>query len=155
MTCIGKVSVLKTFYKYWIFICILWYFCHNITAGMMKGWKERHLKWCRTYFSLLCLDQFRSIQPISHVQLFATPWTAARQTSLSITNSRSLFKLMSIETMMTSKNLVLCCPLLFLPSISQHQGLFKWVSSSHQVTKALEFQLQYQSFHRVIKTDFL
>ena len=55
-------------------------------------------------------------QSLSHVRLFATPWTAARQASLSITNSRSLIKLMSIESVMLSIHLTLCCPLL-LPSI--------------------------------------
>ena len=54
---------------------------------------------------------------LSRVWLFATPWTAARQASLCITNSRSLLKLMSIELMMPSNHLILCCPLLLLPSI--------------------------------------
>ena len=54
---------------------------------------------------------------LSHVWLFASPWTAARQTSLSITNSQSLLKFMSIELVMPSNHLVLCCPLLLLPSI--------------------------------------
>ena len=58
-----------------------------------------------------------SIQSVSHIQLFVTPWTAARQASLSITNSRSLLKLMSIESMMPSNHLILCCPLLLPPSI--------------------------------------
>ena len=58
-----------------------------------------------------------SVQPPSHVRLFATPWTAARQVSLSITNSQSLLKLMSIESMMPSSHLILCCPLLLLPPI--------------------------------------
>ena len=58
-------------------------------------------------------------KPISSVQFIrsVTPWTAARQTSLSITNSRSLLKLTSIESVMPSKHLILCCPLLLLPSI--------------------------------------
>ena len=59
----------------------------------------------------------RSVQSLSHVQLFMTPWTAARQASLSITNSQSLFKLMSIESVMPSNHLILCCPLLLPPSI--------------------------------------
>ena len=59
----------------------------------------------------------RSVQFLHHVQLFATPWTAARQASLSITNSRSLLKLMSIESVMPSNHLILCRPLLLLPSI--------------------------------------
>ena len=56
-------------------------------------------------------------QSLSCVQLFATPWTAAHQASLSFTISQSLLKLMSIELMMPSNHLILCCPLLLLPSI--------------------------------------
>ena len=58
-----------------------------------------------------------SVQSLSHVRLFATPWTAARQAFLSITNSWSLLKLMSIESVMPSNYLILCHPLLLLPSI--------------------------------------
>ena len=61
--------------------------------------------------------QFSSVQLLSRVRLFATPWTTARQASLSITNSWSLLKLMSIESVMPSNNLFLCCPHLLLPSI--------------------------------------
>ena len=61
--------------------------------------------------------QFSSVQLLSHVRLFVTPWTATCQASLSITNSRSLLKLMSIELVMPSNHLILCCPLLLLPSI--------------------------------------
>ena len=57
-----------------------------------------------------------SIQSLSHVRLFATPWITARQASLSITNSRSLLKLMSIESVMPASHLILCRPLLLLPS---------------------------------------
>ena len=60
---------------------------------------------------------FSSVQSLSCVQLFATPWTAARQTSLSITNSQSLLKLMSIESVIPSNYFILCHPLLLLPSI--------------------------------------
>ena len=60
---------------------------------------------------------FSSVQSLSRVQLFATPWTKARQASLSITNSWSLLKLMSIESVMPSNYLILCCPLLLLPPI--------------------------------------
>ena len=58
-----------------------------------------------------------SVQSLSRVRLFATPWTAARQASLSITDSRSLLKLMSIGSVMPSSHLILCCPLLLPPSI--------------------------------------
>ena len=63
------------------------------------------------------MSQFSSVQSLSRVQLFATPWIAARQASLSITNSRSLLKLMSIESVMPSSHLILCHPLLLLPPI--------------------------------------
>ena len=61
--------------------------------------------------------QFSSAQPLSRVQLFVTPWTAACQASLSITNSQSLLILMSIESVMLCNHLILCRPLLLLPSI--------------------------------------
>ena len=59
----------------------------------------------------------KSLQLLSHVQLFATPWTALHQASLSITNSQSLLKLMSIESVMPSNHFILCHPLFLLPSI--------------------------------------
>ena len=62
-------------------------------------------------------ELFSSVQLLSRVQLFATPWTTARQGSLSVTNSRRLLKLMSIEFVMPYNHLILCCPLLLLPSI--------------------------------------
>ena len=85
-----------------------------------KAWlgypKSRQVfeKWIRG------LVQFSSVQfsSLSHVQLFLTPWTAAHQVSLSVTNSQSLLKLMSIELVMPSSHLILCRPLLLLPSNS-------------------------------------
>ena len=68
--------------------------------------------------------QFSSVQSLSHVRLFSTPWTAARRTSLSITHSWSLRKLMSIESVMPSNHLVLCHPLLLLPLISPSIRVF-------------------------------
>ena len=65
----------------------------------------------------LILWPLSSVQSLSHVQLFATPWTEACQASLSITNSRSLLKQMSVESVMPSNHLVLCHPFLLLPSI--------------------------------------
>ena len=61
--------------------------------------------------------QLSSVQWLSHVQLFAMPWTAANQASLSITNSQSLLKLMPIESVMASNHFILCCPLLLHSSI--------------------------------------
>ena len=90
--------------------------------------------------------QFSSVQSLSRVRLFATPWIKARQASLSITNSWSLLKLMSIESVMPSNHLILLSsPSPPAPNPSQHQGLFQWVNSSHEVAKVLEFQLQHQS----------
>ena len=99
-------------------------------------------------------SKFSSAQLLSHVRLFASPWTAAHQASQSINNSRGLLKLMSIESVMPSNNLVLSSPSPPAFNLSQHQGLFKWVSSSHQVAKVLEFQLQHQSFQWLFRTDF-
>ena len=66
---------------------------------------------------LLCRDTSQSVQSLSCVWVFATPWTVERQASLSITNSRSPPKPMYIESVMPSNYLILCCPLLLLPSI--------------------------------------
>ena len=81
---------------------------------------------------------FSSVQ-FSHSVMsdFVIQWTAACQASLSITNSQSLLKLMSIKSVMPSNHLTLCHALLLLPSLSQHQGLFKWASFSYQVAKVL------------------
>ena len=104
-------------------------------------------------FSIMWL-QFSSVQLLSRVQLFATLWTAACQASLSITNSQSLPKLMSIESVMPSNHLILSSPSPPALSLSLHQGLFRWVSSSHQVAKILEFQLQHQSFQWTFRLIF-
>ena len=74
---------------------------------------------------------FSSVQSLSHVWLFMTPWTAARQASLSITNSQSLFRLMSIESVMPSNHLILCHPLLLLPSIFPSIWVFSNESALH------------------------
>ena len=88
--------------------------------------------------------QFSSVQSLIRVQLFTTPWTAARQASLSITNSQSLLRLMSIESMMPSNNLILCHTLLLPPSIFPSIEVFSKESVFlHQVAKVLKFQLQH------------
>ena len=69
-------------------------------------------------------SQFSSVQSLSHVQLFATPWIAACQASQSITNSWSSLRLTSIESVMPSSHLILCCPLLLLPLISPSIRVF-------------------------------
>ena len=92
------------------------------------------------------------VQSLSHVQFLVTPWTAAHQASLSFTISLSLLKLMSTESVMPSNHLILCCPLLLLPSVFPSISVFQWVSSLHQVAKVLE--LQHQSFQWIFMVDF-
>ena len=75
--------------------------------------------------------QFNSVQLLSHVQLFVTPWAAARQASLSITNSQSLLRLLPIESVMPSNHLILCRPLLLLPSIFPSIRVFSSKSALH------------------------
>ena len=78
----------------------------------------------------LC-EQFSSVQSLSRVRLSVTPWTAARQASLSIANSRSSVRLMSIESAMPSNHLILCCPLFLLPSIFPSIRVFSNESTLH------------------------
>ena len=85
-------------------------------------------------------QRFSSVQSLSHVQLFATPYISARQASLSITNSRSSLKLMSIELVMPSSHLILCHPLLLLPPIPPSIRVF-----SNESTLQMRWP-KYQSF---------
>ena len=104
--------------------------------------------------------QFSSVQSLSRVRLFVTPWTAARQASLSISNSRSLLKLRSIESVMPSNHLILCRPLLLLPSIlpsirvSSNESVFhiKWskywsfsfsISPSNEYSGLISFRIDW------------
>ena len=87
---------------------------------------------CKPWFFKSCMcAQFSSVQSLSCVRLFATPWTVAHQASLSITNSRSLLRPMSIESVMPSNHLILCCPLLLLPSIFPSIRVFSKESALH------------------------
>ena len=105
---------------------------------------------------------FSSVQSLSCVRLFATPWTAACQASLSITNSRNLLKLMSFESVMPSNHLILCCPLVLLPSIFPSVRVFsndsvlciRWpkywsfrfsISSSNEYSGLISFRIEYWS----------
>ena len=121
-----------------------------------------YLKWGQYFLSGIIAirtwhihNQFSSFQSLSCVWLFMTPWTIARQASLSITNSRSLPKPMFIVSVMPSNHLILSSPSPPALKLTQHQGLFKWVSSPHQVAKVLEFQLQNQSLQWTPRTDLL
>ena len=100
-------------------------------------------------------DQFNSVQSLSRFQLFAIPWITVHQASLSITNSRSSLRLTSIQSVMPSSHLILCRPLLLLPSIPPSIRVFSNESTSHEVAKVLEFQLQHHSFQRNPRVDLL
>ena len=118
-----------------IFLCkdssAPWNACHihkkldraEITICRRKSLSVVYMSYRREYASIL-LFHFSSVQSLSRVWLFATPWTAARQASLSITNSQSVLKLMSIESVMLSNHLILCCPLLLLPQPLPASGSF-------------------------------
>ena len=87
---------------------------------------------CYVSLKFMCWNpQFSSVQLLSCVQLFVTPWIAARQDSLSITNSRSSLKLMSIELVMPSSHLILCRPLFLLPPIPPSIRVFSNESTLH------------------------
>ena len=103
------------------------------------------------YFSRLCVCMWSC----SVMSDSATPWTATCHSYLSITNSQSLLKLMSIELVMPSNHLILCHPLLCSSSIFPSNRVFSNALVTHQVAKALEFQLWHQSFQWIFRTDFL
>ena len=97
-----------------------------------------------------------SVQSLSRVQLFATPWTAALQASLShhqLPESTQIHVHWVSDAIQPSHPLSSPSPPAF--KLSQHQGLFQWASSLHQVAKVLEFQLLHQSFQWMFRTDFL
>ena len=97
-----------------------------------KSWKKERSQWYKTLPSQQVRWRLnQSVQLLSRVWHFATPWIAALQASLSITNSRSLLKLMSIESMMPSSHLILCRPLHLLPSISPTIRVFSNESILH------------------------
>ena len=115
------------------------------------------------------LNLFSSVQSFSHVRLFAMPWTAACQASLSITNSWSLLKLMSFEWVMPSNHLILCLPLLLLPSIFPYIRVFsnesvllnRWannwsfsfsISPSSEYSGLISFRMDWFDFLAVLET---
>ena len=115
------------------------------------GWQRVGHNWATSLTLMFSTQIFSVVQLLSHIRLFATSWSVACQAFLSFIISWSLLKLMSIESMVPSNHLILCHPLL-LPSIFPN---IKGVSSSHQATKVLGFQLQHQSFQWIFRTDFL
>ena len=120
-------SVNTSFDEWYTPLNISWYpslmlVCLNICLSL--GWFISTGNSCDSFF------MFSSVQLLSHVSLFVTPWTIARQTSLSVTNPRTLLKFVSIESVMLSNYLILCCPLL-LPSIFPSIRVFSNESVLH------------------------
>ena len=114
--------------------------------------------------------QFSSVQLLSRVWLFATPWIAALQASLSITNSWSSLKLMSIKSVMPSSHLILCCPLLFLPPIFPSIRVFsnestlrmRWpkywsfsfsIIPSKEIPGLISFRIEYHNFTLLLQNE--
>ena len=94
------------------------------------------------------MEMFSSVQLLSRVRLFATPWIAAHQASLSITNSRSSLRLTSIESVMPSSHLILCRPLLLLPAIPPSISLFQWVNSWHEEMFRIKLNVSFLIYWR-------
>ena len=102
------------------------------------------------------ISQFSSVQSLSRVRLFGTPWTAARQASLSNTNSQNLLKLMSIESVMPSNHLILCHPLLLPPSIFPSIRIFSNESILDiRWPKYWSFSFSISPSNEYSRTDFL
>ena len=100
------------------------------TKHYLKDFTQMNLSSIEQHVRERSVSTFSSVQ-FSRVRLFATPWIAARQASLSITNSRSSLRLMSIESVMPSSHLILCCPLLLLPAILPSFRVFSNESTLH------------------------
>ena len=125
---------------------------HTFFAIYVQGLQHSSLM-AHAALGILKSLNFSSVQSLSHVWLFATPWTAACQSSLSITNSQSLLKFMSIESVMPSNHLILCCPLHLLRLNFPSIRVFSDESVLQIRWPILEFQLQHQSFHWIFRTD--
>ena len=132
---------------------------HNINALQSLLWISTCYLWALVWpsqkptqrtSSFSTLSQ--SVQSLSRVRHFATSWTTARQASLFITNCQSPPNLMSIESVISHP---LSSPSPPSLNLSQHQGLFKWVSPSYQVAKVWEFQPQHQFFQWTPRMDLL
>ena len=146
--CLPNGSTLYTFLFHAFFSPLLVLYVRVFTAGTCRF----ALLFSHTYCSILTLNH-QSVQSHSRVWLFATPWTTSCQASLSITNSQSLPKLMSIESVMPSNHLILCCPLLLLPSIFPSIRVFSNESALCIKWPKYWIQLQHQSFQWTPRTD--
>ena len=125
------------------------------TSSIQSFFTFVHIKTTR-FSHFFRLFPYAIVQSLSRVQLFATPWPAAHQASLSITNSRSLLKLMSITLVMSSNHLILCHPLLFPPSIIPRIRVFSNESVIHiKWPKYWSFSFSISPSNEYSRVDFL
>ena len=139
-----------------------WSTIHFLMICLTKIKDKDFLRWCSIWYP----EALSSVQSLSHVRLFATPWTAARQASLSITNSQSLLKLMSIKSVMPSNHLILYHPLLLLPLIFPSIRVFsnesalciRWpkywsfrcnISPTNELPGLISFRMNWLDLHAV------
>ena len=139
------------FIFYWSRVDFRWCVCFRYRTWFCYTWTYIYFGGVFSHIdSFNVFNQFSSVQSLSSVWLFATPWTAAGQASLSITSFRSLLKLMSVESVMPSNHLILCCPLRLLPSILPSIRVFsndsvlhirwpKYLSSSISISSSNEY----------------
>ena len=139
-----------------VFFNLLRYTWHVLISESTLKFEKHSLRWfCvnQTVPTLLC-EYFCAGELFSYLHLaFAFQAAFLKKHQPVHQQLQSLLKLMSIESVMPSNHLILCLPLLLRLQSFQHQGLFKWVSSSHQMAVVLEFQLQHQSFQWTPRTD--
>ena len=145
-----EANILCILYIFLLFMEFVASSCPVLIPTLKIPFGERVTKIPYTSVWISCYDlphgylhaQFSSVLSLSRARLFVTPWTTAHQASLSITISWSSLRLMSIQAVMPSSHLILwSSPSPPAPNPSQHQSLFQWVNSSHEVAKVLEFQL--------------
>ena len=147
-------SPIKNIELLFIFLLALWSFFMKF---LLKQLLHSHFWWLvltdllffSIYSQYISFVTFSSVQSLSRVWLLATPWIAARQAPGVYSNSCPLSQWCHPAI---SSSVV---PFFSCPQSLQHQGLFRWVSSSHEVAKGLEFQLQHQSFQWTPRTDIL
>ena len=141
-TSVEQKSYLKICYSYYFLKEKQWQKYQRETSIDRQNGQTQQILMTLIHLSIV---QFSSVQSLSHVQLFATPWIPARQASLSITNSRSSLKLTSIESVMPSSHLHPLSSHSPAPNPSQHQSLFQWVNSSHEVAMKSPWEVAMRS----------
>ena len=160
----GILNKRKNFEDDWNFNLIIKIVCSENLTWLDQNSMDFEWTLVQTSSDLAKPVQTSSVQSLSHVPLFATPWTAARQASLSITNSLSSPKFMSVESVMPSSHLILCRPLLFLPSIFPNIRVFlnesalpirwpKYRSFSFNISLSNEHPQNGSDHFRPVQTD--